>query len=292
MKISKTLLHNLRLLVEGYSVAASTLRHEVTQQLLAEGLLTVCAHGSRRSYSAIDPTALLHFLSSHYEELSDWKLASQLIEQNEISRAEMAANSGNSKLISVRTCPGFLVNSYDPIPCMLNGEEFIISPPAGSFVFIADWQNFIIPADVVVIGIENMENFRQIRRQRSLFDLYVENRGTNILFVSRYPQSADLRFWLTSIPNQYIHFGDFDLAGIHIFLTEFQAYLGNKSSYLIPDDITSRISKGSMKRYHDQYAKFHQLKTDIKPLQALIDLINQSHRCYDQEGYIFHPTPH
>ena len=85
------------------------------------------------------------------------------------SRASMAAETGNSKLVTVRSCPGFPVNSYAPITCLLRGEEFVVNPPEGSFVFIDDWQQFAIPKDVVVVGIENMENFRMIRRQRKLF---------------------------------------------------------------------------------------------------------------------------
>ena len=41
--------------------------------------------------------------------------------------------------------------------------------PEGSFVFIADYENFEIPQNVIVIGIENMENFRYIRQQKNLF---------------------------------------------------------------------------------------------------------------------------
>ena len=108
----------------------------------------------------------------------------------------------------------------------------------------------------------------------------------HLLFVSRYPQSSDLRLWLQSIPNRYIHFGDFDLAGIHIFLTEFYPYLGERSSYLIPSDIERRLAEGSQKRYDDQYAKFHKLKSEIPSIQMLIDLINKYHKGYDQEGYI------
>ncbi|MCM1177389.1 MAG: hypothetical protein NC335_06510 [Bacteroides sp.] len=86
--------------------------------------------------------------------------------------------------------------------------------------------------------------------------------------------------------NLYVHFGDFDLAGINIFLTEFHRYLGSRSSFLIPADIESRIVKGSVERYDAQYARFHNLSTDIPELQTLIGLINRHHRCYDQEGYI------
>lgn len=62
-----------------------------------------------------------------------------------------------------------------------------------------------------------------------------------ILFVSRFPQSLDLRLWLKDIPNSYVHFGDFDIYGIQIFLTEFQKYLGERSSFLIPVDIEERL---------------------------------------------------
>ena len=123
-----------------------------------------------------------------------------------------------------------------------------------------------------------------IRQQRNLFEQCI---GTvRLLFVSRYPQSTDLRSWLQIIPNRYVHFGDFDLAGIHIFLTEFHAHLGARSSFLIPQDIEERIAKGSLERYNDQYAKYNRITSDIKEVQALIDLINKYHRCYDQEGYI------
>ena len=129
-----------------------------------------------------------------------------------------------------------------------------------------------------------MENFRMIRQQRALFERTIG--PGRLLFVSRYPQSSDLRSWLQAIPNEYIHFGDFDLAGIHIFLTEFHAYLGERSSFFIPSDIEQKLANGSLERYNAQYLKFKYLTTDIPLLQHLIDTINTYHRCYDQEGYI------
>lgn len=163
-------------------------------------------------------------------------------------------------------------------------QEFIIHPLEGSFIFVSDWQSFLVPTDVIVVGIENMENFRKIRQQYELFSSIFPNK--RLLFVSRYPQSTDLRSWLETIPNQYTHFGDFDLAGIHIFLSEFHKYLGNRASFLIPSDIEIRLMNGSFERYNVQYLKFKNLSTDIPSLQQLIDLINRFHRGYDQEGYI------
>ena len=129
-----------------------------------------------------------------------------------------------------------------------------------------------------------MENFRLIRQQRALFEGTIG--PARLLFVSRYPQSSDLRSWLQTIPNRYVHFGDFDLAGIRIFLSEFHAYLGERSSFFIPSDIEQRLPNGSSERYNAQYLKFKNIKTNIPYLQHLIDTINNYHRCYDQEGYI------
>ena len=183
-----------------------------------------------------------------------------------------------------RSCPGFPVNSYEPITCSLNGKQLVVNPQEGTFLFITDWQSFTIPTDVTIVNIENMENFRFIRQQKALFASTLAEK--RLLFVSRYPQSSDLRTWLQTIPNQYVHFGDFDLAGIHIFLTEFQKHLGTRSSFLIPQDIEQRIKHGSAERYNDQYSKFCHLTSNIPTLQQLIDMLHKYHRCYDQEGYI------
>lgn len=277
MVLSKTQTDILQRLISGESIAASSLRKDIAEELLAEGLLTVRTHGSRRSYAAIDSEALRKFVESHYGYLD-------LVGKERLTRAEMASDTGNSKLVMVRSCPGFPINSYEPIACILHGHEFVVNPQEGSFVFVADWREFNIPEDVIVVGIENMENFRMIRQQRELFEQTIGS--YRLLFVSRYPQSTDLRSWLQTIPNRYIHFGDFDLAGINIFLSEFNAYLGNNSSFLIPSDIEECIAKGSIERYNDQYQKFKSINSNIPEIQHLINIINKYHRCYDQEGYI------
>lgn len=269
---------SIQALISGEQVAGSKLSRSLLDELMEEGLLMVSTRGSRKSYRARDTEALKRYLTDKDESFRMLDVGTT------DSRASMAAETGNSKLIAVRSCPGFPVNSYIPISCLLRGEEFVINPNEGCFVFIDDWKHFAIPEDVVVVGIENMENFRMIRRQRKLFESVLGD--DSLLFVSRYPQSTDLRNWLMSIPNRYIHFGDFDLAGINIFLTEFYKYLGHRSSFMIPVDIENRLSAGSADRYNKQYNRYHSLKCDVPYLQSLVDTINKYHRGYDQEGYI------
>ena len=133
---------------------------------------------------------------------------------------------------------------------------------------------------------ENAENFMQIRKQRWLFDAQFP--GKQLLFVCRYPQEnlENLRSWLLRIPNRYVHFGDFDLAGVHIYLSEFYAYLGNRSSFLVPSDIEERLAEGNAALYNQQYARFRNMAvTDVR-LQPLVNMIHHYRRGYEQEGYI------
>ena len=274
---------SIQALLAGGQVAGSKLNSKLLDELLAEGMLLVISRGSRKSYRARDTEALKRFLIDKNENY-------RLLEANASdSRATMAVETGNSKLVAVRSCPGFPVNSYESIECHLDGNPFVVSPQEGSFLFVSDWEKFTIPEDIVVMGVENMENFRMIRRQRAFFDKYLHahDLSDKVLFVSRYPQSTDLRKWLCTIPNHYLHFGDFDLAGINIFLFEFQQHLGKeRSSYLIPDDIESRLKSGSRKRYDEQYCRFKDIQSDTCELQRLIDLIHHERKAYDQEGYI------
>ena len=284
MKITTALIDKLIRLAGGESLPASQLRGEWVDELLREGLLVSTSYGSRRTLRAPQSQPFCRALAALDERLTDLNQMREMLLSEEALRAEQAAATGNSKLLTIRSCPGFPVNSYEPIVCSLHGREFVVNPQEGSFLFVADWQEFRIPEDVVVVGVENMENFRLIRRQRTLFEQSIGSE--RLLFVSRYPQSTDLALWLQLISNRYVHFGDFDLAGIHIFLTEFHIHLSERSSFLVPEDIEARLYHGSRERYDSQYRHFRHLHCDNPSLQRLIDLINKYHRCYDQEGYI------
>lgn len=280
MSLTLKQIRNLQALLKGETLAWSAINNELLQLLIDEQLVTIKTHRSRKTIYTHDADNLQSFLEQYFEELRsfDWSKDAISIAS---SRAELAADSGNSKSVMLRSCPGFMVNSFDPIPARLGDREIVIAPVEGTMLFVADWEHFAIPENVLVVGVENMENFRRVREQRQLFPT-----NQPLLFVSRYPQSTDLRQWLTQIPNKYLHFGDFDLAGMHIYDTEFYKHLGERASFFIPDDIEARICKGSAERYDDQYMKFKSYMPSDARLVSLLTLINRYHRCYDQEGYI------
>ena len=226
------------------------------------------------------------------EQVAGSKLNSKLRDELLAEGMLLVTSRGSRKSYRARDTEAlkrFLIDKDENYRMLLDGKPFMVNPQEGSFLFVSDWEKFAIPEDVVVMGIENMENFRMIRKQRAFFEEYLQAHklSDRVLFVSRYPQSTDLRRWLCTISNYYLHFGDFDLAGIHIFLFDFQQYLGKEhASFLIPGDIESHLKSGSSKRYDEQYCRFKDIKSDVCELQQLIDLIHRERKAYDQEGYI------
>ena len=155
---------SIQALISGETVASSKLSKGLLRELMNEGLLQIITRGSRKSYRVRDIDALKRYLIDKDESY-------RILDVEEYgTRSSMAAETGNSKLVMVRSCPGFPINSYEPIECSLSDKRFVVNPQEGSFVFVTDWEIFTIPDDVIVIGIENMENFRMIRQQRHFFE--------------------------------------------------------------------------------------------------------------------------
>ena len=207
------------------------------------------------------------------------------------SRASQVQLLGDSKAVTVRSCPGFPVNVMSPLSVRLGERKILLCPCPGSFLYISDFLQFHIPSNTIVVGVENMENFRLPERQMAVWEQIQDQFGGDgvspLLLVSRYPQSRDLVTWLQEIPNQYIHFGDFDLAGIHIYLTEFYRYLGAaRSAFFVPEDIEQRLSSGSSERYNTQFSRFGKMEVPDSRLLPLVSLIHRYQKGYDQEGYI------
>lgn len=263
-------------------VASSNFPRRVAEELEREDILLCVARGSHQSYLLQNAEGLRTFLAQRYDirgSLDEWIEMRSAGE--EVKRAEQVAVVGNSKLRQTRTFKGFLVNSYAPIEATLAGEAVVIEPLKGTSIFLEDYEHFRLAEDVVVVGIENGENFHRIHEQQYLFE------GMKVLFVSRYPQSKDLRTWLLMIPNRYLHFGDFDLAGVHIFLTEFYACLQERAEFFIPADVEERLQAGSRELYDKQYNQYKQMTVADERLLPLVHMIHQYKRGYEQEGYIF-----
>ena len=97
---------SIQALISGEQVPSSKLSSKLLDELMAEGLLLVTTHGSRKSYRARDIETLKRYLIDKDENYR------MLDVTDADSRASMAAETGNSKLMMIRSCPGFPINSY------------------------------------------------------------------------------------------------------------------------------------------------------------------------------------
>lgn len=282
MKKTASLIEKLIRLAGGESLPASSLKGDWFEQMQEDGILLATTQGSRKRLRASDGALLRQYVASQFD-IRDLEQALGLFSDEEANRGALVAATGDSKFLARRTFHGFLVNSYQPIEAVLDGQELIIHSAEGSFLFIADYEHFVIPQDVVIVGVENAENFRYVASQQHLFSKY-----GSVLFVSRYPldQHKDLIRWLQSIPNPYVHFGDLDLAGIAIYEHEYFRHLGARASFFIPDDYEHRIANGSTERYNVQLSRYGKMTLKDSRVQPLLDCIHRWHKGYDQEGYI------
>ena len=273
----------LRLLILGGRIPYSRLSGKFFEKLLEEKILLAQPKGRTRKVCHLPDAVLLERYLSNHCGISDLEEYITLLESGEHLRAENILVSADSKLTSVRTFQGFLVNTFVPIPTSVNGEKRCLKPSPGCFTFVYDYSTFMIPEEAVVVGIENPENFRYIERQQDLFQ------GLTPLFVSRYPQSQhkDLISWLQKIPNRYLHFGDFDFAGILIYQKEYKRYLGERATFFVPAIVEQLLPRyGNRTLYDNQLPSASQITMEEENVAQLINLIHREHKGLEQETLI------
>ena len=276
LKIAKVLVS----LKNGESVSASSAKSRLIDELISENIIWKKGK-HRKTLFLRDEEALANYLINQLQ-INNLEKYVLILENDDSSRAEAVKITSDSKTSKERVFKGFLVNSYTPVKATLNGKDFTINPLDGSFVFIYDFESFEIEKDVVIVGVENSKNFRHIKEQAYLFE------NISPLFISRYPQNQNKDFieWLTSIPNKYLHFGDFDIAGIGIYLNEYKRHLSEKAKFFIPNDIEVSIKKGNRYRYDNQKINFNVNDIEEEQILKLIEIIDKEKKGLDQEFYI------
>jgi hypothetical protein len=263
-------------------VSSSQLNGSFSSALVSDGILIRKVIGRTKAKLQLqNPDLLDNYLKNKYG-IGDLQKYIAGLENNNITGKEAVEISSNTKIKKTRHFKGFLINSFLPFSYYLNGETYEFQPRHGSFLFIHDYETFSVPEKFTVIGIENPENFRFIERQQNFFSKF------NPIFVSRYPQSGDLITWLKGIKNSYVHFGDFDFAGIHIYLYEFKKHLLDRATFFIPSETKLLIQKnGNRELYNTQLRlKPSILKFNDPQVKPLIDIISAEKKGLEQQALI------
>jgi len=278
--LSISIAENLIAMQNGEKIPFSKVKHETVAAMIENGILRKQIQGRTKALVYLsDKNKLVAYLKNHLgiESLENYV---EGMKRADLTRAEAVDISSNSKLKSIRTFKGFLVNCFQPVKCKLNGKHLTIQPQEGTFTFIYDYENFFPTDTITIVGIENPSNFRHIQKQRKLFS------DIQPLFVSRYPQSKDLVRWLQAIPNNYLHFGDFDFAGLNIYFNEYKKHLQNKATFFLPPDIEQLLStKGNRDNYNNQTIQFERKEVKEENVLTLLKLIEKYKKGLEQEIY-------
>ena len=170
-RLNQSTIEKILYMLKGNGVAASSFPLWLARELRLEGLLTMQVHGSRSSYHIIDPDGCRTYLSNTYTSGQTLETCLKICAQSEdLERSTLVQHMHDSKYVNRRTFRGFLVNCYEPIEATLNDDPFLLNPVDNTAVFIQEPQNFRVPEDVLIVGMENAENFHRIRAQKYLFE--------------------------------------------------------------------------------------------------------------------------
>jgi hypothetical protein len=129
--------------------------------------------------------------------------------------------------------------------------------------------------------VENYECFQDLSWLRT-FGLD----GEKALVICRWPLSARARICYSMWPvKEKWYFGDYDLAGINIFQTEYAAELG-ADTFFLPHSLKEDIGKGSANLFDRQWKKFRNIKGLTKPLEETVSIIIHEKKGLSQEYYL------
>ena len=152
------------------------------------------------------------------------------VQNKNITRSISAKLTSDSKKLSGRILQGFFIRSIKPTQVSLNGTTFDLSLFSDSWLFIVKPQTLHIPPNIPIIGIENYETFARIEH-------YPHFSKYTAIYIWQFSGNQIIN-WLQKIPNPYIHFGDFDLSGLAIYITRYKRKLSDKKvSFYIPPNL-------------------------------------------------------
>lgn len=280
MKLPLSLAKNLQLLVNSNVLPYSQFNKNLVDKFIEDGVLELIILKTKKSVRLNNTDYLNNYLLNKYS-ISDLSAYINTLSDENSQRADFSLASGDTKIKSGNVFIGFLINAYDDIYGTLNEQEISLKPAYGSFIFINEHNNFKIPEDITVIVVENFENFKYIELQKNIFPIEKK------LFAWRF-QNNGLSEWLSELPNKYIHFGDFDLSGLAIYLSYKQKRNNLNSEFLIPDNIENLIERyGHRERYFKQIDSTKNIDFSIHPeIFELSQIINKLQKSLEQEIFI------
>jgi hypothetical protein len=277
-RISQRFAANLFQLLDGAVLNASAFGNQrLLQKMLEDRVLTRTVTGRNRSkISCPNPAALRNYLRLQLG-IADLETYLELLNQPERDGEASLKATTSTKTLRTGSLQGFFIKAFNVE--LRIGEHPLGRLPEGVEYFVHGPEALGFDETVTVIGVENPECFTKAER---LLHLFPER---ELVFVLRY-HSNRLIQWLETIANPYLHFGDFDPAGIAIYYNEYLPVLGSdRCRFFVPEQIEKIVEqKGSAKLFDQQTHLWPPKQAVVQSdLQRLILLISRTGKGAEQE---------
>ncbi len=257
-----------------------------SKKLLEEFIGCNCVYisGKPQQIYLNDEEALFGVIKTNGYKVNSIEDLDYFIEQNENpkSRDEIADNYSHTKRVESKSFNGLMINVLDKLEVTCNDKKQYFYAMEGMGLFIHYTSKLQLDDEVIVVGVENPQVVWYINKYKHLF-----NKEKKYLFlcISEYKTTYQYK-WLESFLGEYLHFGDFDLAGINIYLNTIVPKLKNckSHSYLIPDDIYEKIKKRNYQKDYSNQTRYLNIESKFEPkLQELISFIKDTKSTFEQE---------
>jgi len=279
MKLSLSLAKKLSKLREEKSINSSEFRNsDKLRELIEFGIVYLQVKGQKTKIILSSQEKLDGYLQKLYGIQSLEAYITQALNPNR-TRSALSQVSNDTKVFKTEVQAGLYLTSYEPIDICVNEETMSLYTPDTTSLFLHKNAKLKLADDVLIVGVENFENLTSISKQKSLF---MDSRKKIFIYRNKY-----LREFLSKSFNDYLHYGDFDLAGVNIYINEIIPRLPHeRHRYFIPENISELLDKGSSKDYFTHLNRYPKLRSKIRYIQEFIDLLHEKKRSLHQEFLI------
>ncbi|WP_375724104.1 DUF2220 family protein [Arcobacter sp. KX21116] len=263
------------------------LKKEISSQKLINSLVECNAieiDGKPQCIYLRDINTLFAVIKSNGYNINCIEDIDYFTEESEVSKSrdEVAEKFSDTKRIESKSFNGLMISIFEKIEVTLNGEKQYIYPISGTGLFIHYSTKLELDNDTVLVGVENPQVVWFINKYQHLF-----NKDKQYVFLSLSEFKTSYQYkWLESFKGEYIHFGDFDLAGINIYLNSILPRLKNcmSHSFLIPNHIYKIMKKKNYKKDYSSQTRYLNIDTkDDEKLKELIEFIKNRKITLEQE---------
>jgi len=282
MKINKKDFLNIKTLLKDRTITEGKFSNkEIVSQLKLNGSVEDGKKTPKIRYINLlkEENVFLFFKNNSYyiDSKDEIDIYIEEILDSKPSRDKVQKWHNSSKAKDSKSLKGLYISSLNPIDIKLNDKVVKIIPNNGLGYFLFYTQKIELFESTIIVGIENYQVVWFAKKYKQFFE------NDNILFVVINPYMLE---WIGSLENEYIHFGDYDLAGINIYLNKIVPKFkkSQKYSMFIPENIEHLIKEYGDYELYEKQKQYKDLITEDSKINDLVKNIRTNKKSIEQEG--------